>query len=79
MEKLTQIICGNAKFDSHFNLIRGIRSCRFCNKTEVVKGQSAIGPLEKFDNLRFVEAKYVLNKTSETWEPRTMFPTLRKP
>ncbi|MEJ2046123.1 MAG: hypothetical protein P8X74_19245 [Reinekea sp.] len=36
MDKLTQIICGNAKFDAHFNLIRGIRSCDFCNKTEVI-------------------------------------------
>lgn len=45
----------------------------------VSKGHSAIGPLLKVGRLRYVEAKYVLNKSLNTWELRTMFPTLRAP
>jgi len=45
----------------------------------VVKGEAAIGPLEKVNNLTNVEAKYVLNKSTKTWELRTMFPTTRNP
>jgi hypothetical protein len=45
----------------------------------IEKGQTATGPLQKVENLRYVEAKYILNKSTNTWELRTMFPTLRNP